>query len=40
MAVIRLVALNMLNQAKRSISLKKRAGWNQEYLARVIAGTA
>jgi hypothetical protein len=43
MAVIRHVALNMLNQAKRSISLKnrrKRAGWNQEYLARVIAGTA
>jgi hypothetical protein len=33
----------MHNQAKRSISLKnrrKRAGWNQEYLARVIAWTA
>lgn len=42
MAVIRHVALNMLSQAKPSISLKnrrKRAGWNQEYLAQVIAGT-
>lgn len=42
MAVVRHTALNLLNQAKPTISLKnrrKKAGWNQEYLANVIAGT-
>lgn len=43
MAVVRHAALNMLNQAKPSTSLKnrrKKAGWNQDYLASLIAGTA
>jgi len=43
MAVIRHTALNLLTQAKPAISLKnrrKKAGWNQDYLAGVIAGTA
>jgi predicted transposase YbfD/YdcC len=43
MAVIRHTALNMLNQAKPTISLKnrrKKAGWNTEYLAQIINGTA
>jgi predicted transposase YbfD/YdcC len=43
MAVIKHTALNMLNQAKPNTSLKnrrKRAGWNQDYLARVVQGTA
>jgi predicted transposase YbfD/YdcC len=43
MAVIRHTALNLLNQAKPTTSLKnrrKKAGWNQEYLERVVKGTA
>jgi len=43
MAVIRHTALNMLGQAKPTTSLKnrrKKAGWNQDYLAHVISGTA
>jgi len=43
MAVIKHTALNLLTQAKPTISLKnrrKKAAWNQDYLARVIAGTA
>ena len=43
MAVIKHTALNLLTQAKPAISLKnrrKKAAGNQEYLARVIAGTA
>jgi len=43
MAVIRHTALNMLGQAKPTTSLKnrrKKAGWNQDYLAQVIRGTA
>jgi predicted transposase YbfD/YdcC len=43
MAVIKHTALNLLNQAKPTISLKnrrKRAAWNTTYLAQVIAGTA
>lgn len=43
MAVIRHAALNLLNQAKPTISLKnrrKKAGWNQAYLAKVISRTA
>ena len=43
MAVIKHTALNMLNQAKPNTSLKnrrKRAGWNQDYLARLVQGTA
>jgi DNA-binding XRE family transcriptional regulator len=43
MAVIRHIALNLLNQAKPITSLKdrrKKAGWNQEYLAKVISPTA
>lgn len=43
MAVVRHTALNLLNQAKPTISLKnrrKKAGWNHEYLAAVIAGVA
>jgi len=43
MAVIRHTALNMLGQATPTTSLKnrrKKAGWNQHYLAQVIRGTA
>lgn len=43
MAVIKHTALNLLTQTKPTISLKnrrKKAAWNQDYLARVIAGTA
>jgi predicted transposase YbfD/YdcC len=43
MAVIRHTALNLLTQAKPTISLKnrrKKAAWNQDYLARVIAAAA
>jgi predicted transposase YbfD/YdcC len=43
MAVIKHTALNLLTQAKPTISLKnrrKKAAWNQDYLAGVIAGTA
>jgi len=43
MAVIKHTAVNLLTQAKPTISLKNRrqkATWNQDYLARVIAGTA
>lgn len=43
MAVIRHSALNLLGQAKPTTSLKnrrKKAGWNQSYLAQVIQGTA
>jgi predicted transposase YbfD/YdcC len=42
MAVIKHTALNMLGQAKPTISLKnrrKKAGWNQDYLAQVISGS-
>ncbi|MGH7155333.1 MAG: ISAs1 family transposase [Acetobacteraceae bacterium] len=42
MAVIKHTALNMLTQAKPTTSLKnrrKKAGWNQDYLAQVITGT-
>jgi predicted transposase YbfD/YdcC len=43
MAVIKHTALNMLSQAKPTISLKnrrKRAGWNPDYLAALLTGTA
>jgi predicted transposase YbfD/YdcC len=43
MAVIKHTAVNLLTQAKPTISLKnrrKKAAWNQHYLAQVIAGTA
>jgi predicted transposase YbfD/YdcC len=43
MAVIKHTALNLLTQAKPTISLKnrrKKAAWNQDYLARVIAAAA
>jgi predicted transposase YbfD/YdcC len=43
MAVIKHAALILLSQAKPTISLKnrrKRAGWNQDYLAAAIRGTA
>ena len=43
MAVIKHTAVNLLNQAKPTISLKnrrKKAAWNQDYLASVIATTA
>lgn len=43
MAVIKHTALNLLTQAKPTLSLKnrrKKAGWNQEYLAAVLTGTA
>jgi predicted transposase YbfD/YdcC len=43
MAVIKHTALNLLTQAKPTISLKNRrqkAAWNKDYLASVIAGTA
>jgi predicted transposase YbfD/YdcC len=43
MAVIKHTAVNLLNQAKPIISLKnrrKKAAWNQDYLASVIATTA
>lgn len=43
MAVIKHTALNLLNQAKPTTSLKnrrKKAAWNISYLAQVIAGTA
>ncbi len=39
MAVVKHMALNLLKQAKPTISLKhcrKRAGWNTNYLAAVI----
>ena len=42
MAIIKHTALNMLSQAKPTTSLKnrrKKAGWNQDYLAQVIQGT-
>jgi hypothetical protein len=41
--VIKHTALNMLSQAKPTVSLKnrrKRAGWNPEYLAALLTGTA
>ena len=43
MAVVKHMALNLLKQAKPTISLKnrrKRAGWNTDYLAAVIQQTA
>ena len=43
MAIIKHTALNMLSQAKPTTSLKnrrKKAGWNQQYLASVIQGSA
>lgn len=43
MAVIRHTALNLLTRAKPTTSLKnrrKKAGWNQNYLAQVITGAA
>jgi len=43
MAVIKHSALNLLANAKPTFSLKnrrKRAGWNADYLAAVIQGTA
>jgi predicted transposase YbfD/YdcC len=43
MAIIKHTAVNLLTQAKPTISLKnrrKKAAWNQHYLAQVIAGTA
>ncbi len=43
MAVVRHIALNLLKQAKPTISLKnrrKRAGWNTDYLKAVIQQTA
>ena len=43
MAVIKHTALNLLTQAKPTASLKnrrKRAGWNSDYLAAVLKGTA
>lgn len=42
MAVIKHTALNLLTQAKPTVSLKnrrKRAGWNPDYLAAVLKGT-
>ena len=43
MAIIKHTALNLLTQAKPTTNLKnrrKKAAWNQGYLASVIAGTA
>ena len=43
MAIIRHTALNLLTRAKPVTSLKnrrKKAGWNQDYLERVVMGTA
>ena len=43
MAVVKHMALNLLKQAKPTISLKnrrKRAGWNTDYLAAVIQQAA
>ena len=43
MAVIKHAALNLLTQAKPTTSLKnrrKKAGWNPQFLAKVITGTA
>jgi hypothetical protein len=43
MTIIKHTALNLLTQVKLTISLKnrrKKAPWNQGYLARVITGTA
>lgn len=43
MAVVKHMALNLLKQAKPTISLKnrrKRAGWNTDYLAAVIQRAA
>lgn len=43
MAVIKHMALNLLSAAKLAVSLKnrtKRAGWNPDYLAALIHGTA
>ena len=43
MAVVKHIALNLLRQAKPTTSLKnrrKRAGWNNDYLAQVIQQTA
>ena len=43
MAVVKHMALNLLRQAKPTLSLKnrrKRAGWNIEYLAALVQQTA
>ena len=43
MAVVKHMALNLLRQAKPTLSLKnrrKRAGWNTEYLATLVQQTA
>lgn len=43
MAIVRHAAVNLLNQAQPTISLKnrrKRAGWNTDYLERLISQTA
>ena len=43
MAVVKHMALNLLRQAKPTLSLKnrrKRAGWNTEYLAALVQQTA
>ena len=43
MAVVKHMALNLLQKAKPTTSLKnrrKRAGWNNDYLAEVIQQTA
>jgi hypothetical protein len=42
-AVVKHIAINLLRQAKPTVSLKnrrKRAGWNNDYLAHVIQQTA
>jgi predicted transposase YbfD/YdcC len=43
MAIVKHVAMNLLTQAKPTTSLKnrrKRAGWNQDYLEKIIRRTA
>jgi REP element-mobilizing transposase RayT len=43
MAVVKHIALNLLRQAKPTLSLKnrrKRAGWNEDYLAEVVQQAA
>ena len=43
MAIVKHVAINLLTQAKPATSLKnrrKKAGWNQDYLEKVIRRTA
>jgi hypothetical protein len=43
MAVVRHAAMNLLTRAKPIVSLKnrrKKAGWNQDYLEKIIRHTA